>query len=148
MGENLTDLCCKWKQAWSWMNDGCSDSMKQALEPPWEIKEGANWKSEVHPFTIAMWHSMPLKKSFFTAPLSSLCSDMADVRLLSKQIVWSRVKWPSELITTAILLMRIKGECCSIYEFPNAAHMLDDMQPTFSSWPETQRTNDLKPAVS
>lgn len=31
------------------MNDGRSNSLKQALRPPWEIKQGANWESKVHP---------------------------------------------------------------------------------------------------
>lgn len=49
MCRDLTALCFELRQAWSLMNDGRSDSLKQAVRPPWEIKQGANWESKVRP---------------------------------------------------------------------------------------------------
>lgn len=38
--------CWKWRKAWTWMNDGRSNSLKQALRPSGKLNKG---KSKVHP---------------------------------------------------------------------------------------------------
>lgn len=124
---DLTALYYTWRPAWSWMNDGRSNSLKQALQPPGKSnKEHAGRARSIH-LTIAVWHSTLLKKSFFMVVLVSFCSNTTEVSLLSGQILCSG--WNDHFNSSWMFLIRITGECCSIYEFRS-----------FSSWsgPKTQ----------
>lgn len=92
---------------------------------PWEIKQGADRESKVHPpYNYSVTFCAVEEVIFHGGTQVPLLKHTRGEPVIRTNCgFW--VKWPSELIVTAMILMRIKG-CCSIYEIPNAVHMFDD----------------------
>jgi len=81
-------LSCEGLTAWCSMNDGRSNSLKQAFQSLLGNQTRCKLR-EQNCLTIAVWHSVLMRTSFFILPLWCLCSNRPLVRRFSEQILYS-----------------------------------------------------------
>lgn len=85
-----------------WMMGGSTPWNKHS-DPPWEIKEGANWESKVHPLQLQCDIQCCRRSHFswwYYSPFAQTCQRWACYP--------NKLCVLGELLMTAILLMRIK----------------------------------------